>query len=93
MLPFSDEQKAIYDAEMQSLRERMAWRKKVMALPTKRQRDKDIDRLRETVEKSRWLPVPSLTGQRAFSRPDDRWLLRGRCSRARTSHVGRSASV
>jgi hypothetical protein len=69
VLPFSDEEKAIFDAEMQSLRERMARRKEIMALPTKRQRDKDIDHLRETVERLRGLPLPSLTGRRAFSHP------------------------
>ena len=66
MLPLSDEQKAIYDAEVQSLRERMAWRKKIMALPTKPQRDKDIDRLRETVERLKVAAAPFIDGPVGF---------------------------
>jgi hypothetical protein len=66
VLPFSDEQKAIFDAEVQSLRKRMAWRKKIMALPTKRQRDTDIDSLRETVERLKVAAAPFIDGPAGF---------------------------
>jgi hypothetical protein len=76
VLPFSDEQKAIFDAEMQSLRERMARRKKIMALPTKRQRDKDIDHLRETVERLKVAAASFIDGPAGFlSSETTGWLL------------------
>jgi hypothetical protein len=76
VLPFSDEQKAIFDAEMQSLRERMARRKEIMALPTKRQRDKDIDHLRETVERLRGAAASFIDGKAGFlSSETTEWLL------------------
>jgi hypothetical protein len=94
VLSFSDEQRAIFDAEMQSLRKRMARRKEIMALPTKRQRDRDIDSLRATVERLMVAAASFIDGPAGFlSSETTEWLLGGRCSRARTSHVGRSASV
>jgi hypothetical protein len=76
VLPFSDEERAIFDAEMQSLRKRMAWRKAIMALPTKRQRDTDIDRLRVTVERLKVAAASFVDGPAGFlSSETIGWLL------------------
>jgi hypothetical protein len=76
VLSFSDEQRAIFDAEMQSLRKRMARRKEIMALPTKRQRDTDIDSLRGTVERLTVAAASFIDGPAGFlSSETTEWLL------------------
>jgi hypothetical protein len=76
VLSFSDEQRAIFDAEMQSLRKRMARRKAIMALPTKGQRDTDIDRLRVTVERLKVAAASFIDGPAGFlSSETIGWLL------------------
>jgi hypothetical protein len=76
VLSFSDEQRAIFDAEMQSLRKRMAMRKKIMALPTKRQRDADVDRLRKAVEGLKLAAAAFIEGPAGFlSHETHDWLL------------------
>jgi hypothetical protein len=75
MEDLSPEQRAVLDADIARLRERLEWRKAIMALPSKNERDADVDRLRRAVANLERASAPFLDGPPGFlSHETQHWL-------------------
>lgn len=71
----SPEQRAVLDAGIAHLRERLEWRTAIMALPSKNKRDAAIDRLRRIVASLERTAAPFLDGPPGFlSHETQQWL-------------------
>ncbi len=79
MESLSPEQQAILDDGISLLRERLERRKALKVLPSKRERDTDIDRLRRVVANLDKAAAPFLTGPAGFlSHETQHWLSEAR---------------
>ena len=79
MEDLSPEQRAVLDADIARLRERLEWRKAIMALPSKNERDADVDRLRRVVANLERASAPFLDGPPGFlSQETQHWYQRRR---------------
>jgi hypothetical protein len=75
---FTSGQQAIFNAEFRRLRDDVSRRKKILALPSLKQRATDLDALRGPVEKIKKARAPFLDGPPGFlSSETHAWLLEG----------------